>query len=114
MRMTMMFVSAATAALLAGAASAQEPEMGGPLGRDMDGDGFISRDEARQSAQKGFERLDSNGDGVVTLEEFQTISLGRFDQVDADGDDLLSRDELRNARPGNGRSRRGRGRDGNG
>ncbi|WCE02633.1 EF-hand domain-containing protein [Pseudoxanthomonas sp. JBR18] len=38
--------------------------------KDLDGDGFISRDEHRKAAKQFFRALDRNGDGRLTHNEF--------------------------------------------
>ena len=108
MNKSIVLLSAFAAATLAGAAIAQEGP-GGPMGRDTDGDGYISRAEVSASAQQNFDRLDTNGDGIVSFEEFEAISLSKFDQTDTNADGLLSREELQAARPERGEGgRRGR------
>ena len=104
--MKRLFAAAALTALAA-PAFAQDGDLNNTLGRDTDGDGLISREEAQAAQTAAYNRLDADGNGTVSLEEFRTVLMGRFDQVDTNDDDFLSRDELKKARPGNGRVRRG-------
>ncbi len=61
---------------------------------DKDGDGAISRDEARARGAKRFGRLDADGDGKVSREEFLGRHQRRFAGLDADGDGAVTRDEF--------------------
>ncbi|MEO1657366.1 MAG: EF-hand domain-containing protein [Pseudomonadota bacterium] len=110
MKLTVSALSITTSVALTAAASAQE----GPVGRDTDGDGFISRAEVSAQAQQRFQSLDTNGDGIISFEEYETVSQTAFDRLDTNGDDLLSREELEAGRAQRGERRgRGRGRRGN-
>ncbi|MEO1041329.1 MAG: hypothetical protein AAFX52_03480 [Pseudomonadota bacterium] len=106
MKETLFVLGTAVATLLASSAFAQEPPEG-PIGRDTDGDGFISRSEVSAQSQRGFERLDSNGDGTISFEEFDAVSQARFERIDTNDDDLLSTDEIESVREQRG-ERRGR------
>ncbi len=94
MNKSIVLLSAFVAATLAGAAIAQE-QPGGPMGRDTDGDGYISRAEMTAQAQQRFDDIDSNGDGVISFEEYSVGSQSAFDRVDTNADDLLSQEELK-------------------
>ncbi|MEM7739182.1 MAG: hypothetical protein AAF225_00080 [Pseudomonadota bacterium] len=113
MKETIVSISAAALASLVGAAFAQEPPEGA-IGRDTDGDGYISRSEVSAQSQRSFDRLDANGDGIISFDEFDALSQARFDRIDTDDDDLLSRDELEAGREQRGdRRQRFRNRRGN-
>lgn len=47
----------------------RSPRQNNPLQFDKDGDGKLSRDEAPQSMQSAFDRLDANGDGLLDASE---------------------------------------------
>lgn len=90
------------AALLAGPAALAQgtdaPDRG-PLGGvvamlDQDGDGEITREEARGAAEARFAEIDANGDGTVSQEEFVARAQARaaeravemFVRIDGNGD----------------------------
>ncbi len=58
---------------------------------DRNGDGRVSQDEWRGSADE-FDRLDTNRNGIVSVREFQ---LSRFERIDRDGDGFITRVEWR-------------------
>lgn len=93
MKKSIVLLSALAAATFAGAAFAQEPPAG-PMGRDTDGDGYISRAEMTAQVQLRFDEIDSNGDGVISFEEYSVGSQSAFDKADTNADDLLSQEEL--------------------
>ncbi len=73
---------------------------------DLDGDGRITREEARRFRNERFDRFDADGDGTLTLAEFERLWLDamrrrmvrRFQMQDLDGDGRITREEF--ARPG--------------
>ncbi|KAL3118854.1 hypothetical protein niasHT_008201 [Heterodera trifolii] len=85
---------------------------------DLNGDGFIQRDELRQVMLKMgqspteeelfamFEAADTNTDGQISFQEFLCIARANplslslksvFDELDVDGDGFITRSELRMA-----------------
>ena len=76
MKETIVSISAAALASLVGAAFAQEPPEGA-IGRDTDGDGYISRGEVSAQSQRSFDRLDTDGDGIISFDEFDALSQAR-------------------------------------
>jgi Ca2+-binding EF-hand superfamily protein len=73
---------------------------------DTNGDGMLSRDEARALPQisRHFDEIDANHDGQVTSDEIrayhakmraqrQEVSAARFKKIDTDGDGKISRAE---------------------
>ncbi len=98
--------AALTGAMAAGPAAAQE---GGPLAilraADTNGDGQLTKAEARAAREAGFNRADANGDGFVTQEERTARSAGKGKGRggaggggDTDGDGKISRAEFMDAR----------------
>ncbi len=73
---------------------------------DLDGDGRITREEARRFRDERFTRFDADGDGTLGLEEYEKLWLEamrrrmvrRFQIHDVDGDGRITREEF--ARPG--------------
>jgi Ca2+-binding EF-hand superfamily protein len=74
---------------------------------DLDGDGFINREEARQAprpkGQSGrvpgkFQEDDADGDGVVSRTEFSGPA-DHFDRLDLDGDGVIQESEARQGPP---------------
>jgi Ca2+-binding EF-hand superfamily protein len=69
---------------------------------DANGDGAISRDEARVFRAERFGRLDANGDGKVTMAEMEDAARARvaervakrFEMLDANGDGSVDRAEF--------------------
>ena len=98
--LAMVLVLGLTAAAALSVLPAQaEKSAGDKAGRwfqalDKDGNGSISRDEARTRGATRFGRLDADGDGKVSREEFLGRHLRRFAGLDADGDGALTRDEF--------------------
>ena len=74
---------------------------GGGFNRlDTDGDGRISREEAKANPQLGqnFDLIDANKDGYIDRSEmFRHMADQRFTWLDADKDGKISRDEARQA-----------------
>jgi Ca2+-binding EF-hand superfamily protein len=76
---------------------------GAVAGGDTNGDGVVTRDEARAAAVRLFERFDRDGDGVVTRAEAAAPPSApsrqrfeaRFAELDRDRDGALSRWESR-------------------
>lgn len=62
---------------------------------DIDGNGSLSRDEARAAASSRFALLDADHDGYVSQDEFIGARLALFDQADADADGQVTRSEVR-------------------
>ncbi len=79
---------------------------------DTDGDGQISKDEAKGPIARNFDKADSNGDGFVSAEELKTGLMERaaergprkspeeriaklIERADTDGDGKLSLDEAK-------------------
>ncbi len=94
------------------------PPAGDPAGQrldrqfrqaDRDGDGAVSKQEARLHAPdvlRKFDRMDANRDGKVTREEFDRAfetrarrELDRFHALDANRDGTLSREEFAKEAP---------------
>lgn len=46
-------------------------------GYDLDGSGFVSRDEYLAYLQRGFDQLDRNADGVLDADELPVAQRGR-------------------------------------
>lgn len=44
---------------------------------------------------KMFDKMDANGDGTVTKEEARDFHEGRFDKMDANGDGKVTKDEAK-------------------
>ena len=74
---------------------------------DLDGDGFINREEARQAprpkGQSGrvpgkFQEDDADGDGVVSRTEFSGPA-DHFDRLDLNGDGAIQESEARQGPP---------------
>ena len=101
-------ILAVSLAILANAALA-EPGQGGPgkgaqmmerlKAADTNGDGMISRDEARALPKilESFDRIDANKDGQITFDELRAFHQhGRGEHMkkaDTDGDGRISRAE---------------------
>ena len=90
-------------AILATAALA-DPGQGGQMmarlkAADTNGDGMISRDEARALPKilENFDKIDSNKDGLITFDELRAYHQhahgDRLKKADTDGDGRLSRAE---------------------
>lgn len=91
-----------------GLASAASLVFAAPEGRglermraaDTNGDGMISRDEAKALPRlsKHFDQLDADKNGQVTAEEMRAAHQNRraaaFDKLDTNKDGVLSRDEF--------------------
>ncbi|HEX4333073.1 MAG TPA: EF-hand domain-containing protein [Usitatibacter sp.] len=101
----------AGATTLAGAAGPGGPD---PMGRfkqaDTNGDGMISRDEAKALPMiaKHFDEIDANHDGQITADELRAYQHAarearkekgaeRFKKLDTDGDGRISRAEAQAA-----------------
>lgn len=95
------------AALLATGSLAAAAGAAGDGGRmlerlDLDGDGAVSRDEARAFGDERFQRWDSDSDGIVTEAEMIKAAQERiaarvgkmFARMDRNGDGRLERAEL--------------------
>ncbi|HZZ93270.1 MAG TPA: EF-hand domain-containing protein [Usitatibacter sp.] len=90
----------ASAATLVSAA----PEGQGPMARlraaDTNGDGLISRDEAKALPRlaKHFDQIDTDRNGQISPEELkaahQKMRAAMFDRMDANHDGVISRDEF--------------------
>lgn len=69
---------------------------------DANRDGFVSADERSTMGQgrgaRGFERADANNDGRISRQEFMDQPMRGFDYFDADNNDVLSAEELERAR----------------
>jgi Ca2+-binding EF-hand superfamily protein len=67
---------------------------------DTNGDGMISREEAKALPRlgKNFDRIDTDKNGQITAEELRAAHQGRrsaaFDKLDTNKDGVLSRDEF--------------------
>lgn len=111
----------ATLLLAASPAFAQGPQGGGRgmMRADTNGDGAISRDEAKAQSDQRFAMMDANkdgvlsgdemtgsgarmliradkdGDGKVTKAEYDAVSAQRFARMDTNGDGTISADEVR-------------------
>lgn len=95
--------------------------MGGLMRADTNGDGMISREEAKAQADarfaamdtnhdgvltadeltgpgaRGLARADADGDGKITHAEYDAAMAKRFARLDANGDGVISADEIRAA-----------------
>lgn len=89
-------VSAAAAPTSAG--KADHPRM------DANGDGFITREEAKghPMLEKNFDAMDTNKDGKLSREEMKAAHdqhkanhAGHRPKIDADGDKMISREEAK-------------------
>lgn len=76
-------------------------------GRDADGDGRVSLEEALEPRTRAFAELDENGDAALDQAEFVDPALARFEERDTNDDGVLTREELREAFRGRGRRARG-------
>ena len=102
-------VTVAAAALALGAPAVAGPEGGHGGGLferiDLDGDGGISREEARSFGDMRFQRWDRDSDGAVTESEMVEAAQQRvahrvgkmFARMDRNGDGRLERAELESA-----------------
>ncbi|MEM8935268.1 MAG: hypothetical protein AAGC77_02540 [Pseudomonadota bacterium] len=78
---------------------------------DTDGDGAVSKDEARAYRKKMMEERrearnpDVNDDGVIDRDEFLDAAEARFDAMDDNGDGVIDEDE----RPKHRKHKGGRG-----
>jgi hypothetical protein len=70
---------------------------GGPM-KDTNGDGVVTLDEAKASAERRFDHKDTNGDGVITKDEVLAKVQARFNEIDADGNGQVTREEKQAAR----------------
>jgi Ca2+-binding EF-hand superfamily protein len=93
-----LFTSLITAAAFNAAAEAPA----GKLARaDTNGDGVISREEAkaRPHLDKNFDKIDTNKDGVLSKDEIKAAHAKRaehrFHRIDTDRDGRISRDEAK-------------------
>jgi len=95
---------AASLAVLATAALADPGASGKGMEKlkaaDTNGDGMISREEARASLPKifeNFDRIDTNKDGFITFDELRAAHQQgqgeRWKKLDTDGDGRISRAE---------------------
>lgn len=102
------FLAAAVWGALAAVAMAQGVGQGGanPIDRlmaaDANGDGALSKAEARAGREGQFRRVDTNGDGFITAEERAARAekkkkRGGAGGGDADGDGKVSRAEFLDA-----------------
>lgn len=93
------FPAAATAAVLAMAATAllSTPGEARP-GPDTDGNGAVTRAEARAAASSRWTRLDANRDGVVDQADRSARQAQRFAALDRDGNGQVTFPELDAAR----------------
>jgi Ca2+-binding EF-hand superfamily protein len=93
-----------TSATLAVAAPEGRGHGQGLKAADTNGDGMISRDEARALPRlaKHFDQIDADKNGQITAEEMKAAHQARrnasFDKLDANKDGVLSRDEFNAAR----------------
>lgn len=99
---TLALASAATLALMGGAAHAQAPanfDHGPARGADM------TREQVEQRTAAAFERMDANKDGVLDAADREALKAqrgeqraqrqeARFDRLDADSDGAISRAEF--------------------
>ncbi len=68
------------------------------LSLDGNGDGQISRDEARQGIAQRFSRMDTDGDGTVSrMERRLSKRTARFAAMDANGDGVVTLPEMETA-----------------
>jgi len=89
-----MFVLAVVvAATMPAVASAQDAAA--LLQADRNGDGAVSRDEARTALLARFAALDADGDGAISRSEYVDHALSRLFRLDGDGDGQLTRAEMR-------------------
>jgi len=74
---------------------------------DLDGDGFINQNEARQNPRPGgqggrvpgkFQEDDADGDGVVSRTEFSGPA-DHFERLDRNGDGVIQQSEARQGPP---------------
>jgi len=65
------------------------------LSFDLNNDGTITRDEARNGVAKRFAAMDVNGDGTVTSDERRgSRRAARFRAMDVNGDGLVTLQEM--------------------
>ncbi|KHK92408.1 hypothetical protein LK12_06265 [Novosphingobium malaysiense] len=113
--MTKLTLGLSVAALsIGGIAYAQPGRGGGPM-MDMDGNGTVTRAEAKQASDAMFTRMDVNNDGKLDQADRQARHEARraemFAMLDTDNDGSISRDEFMAMSP-HGRGMGGPGMDG--
>ena len=72
---------------------------------DADGDGTLSAEEVAalpERMARRMQRMDADGDGAVTAAELEQSAEARFRRRDDDGDGVLSGEELERRRGGGG------------
>jgi Ca2+-binding EF-hand superfamily protein len=95
---TALFATVITAAVFN--ASAEAP-MGKAAKADTNGDGVISRDEAKAKPrlEKRFDKIDTNKDGALSKDEIKAASVKgadrNFYRMDTDRDGRISREEAK-------------------
>lgn len=99
-------ISAIFTTLIAAAAfnAAAQAPAGKPAKADTNGDGVISREEAKAKPRldKNFDKIDTNKDGVLSRDEIKAAHAKgaerHFHRIDTDRDGRISREEAK-ARP---------------
>jgi hypothetical protein len=101
--MRVMFVAAAVLAATTAGALAQGPARGGGMlerlmAADTNGDGAITKAEARAAREAAFARLDTDGDGFIAADERAGKAgkkgKGGFGGGDTNGDGKISKAEF--------------------
>ena len=100
-------ISAATLVM-----AAPEGRGAGLRAADTNGDGMISREEAKAHPRllKNFDQIDADKNGQITADEMRAARQSRhnavFDKLDANKDGVLSRDEFNAAHHGHHRAQK--------
>ena len=88
-------LAAPVVAIAQAAPSGAGADMGHGMGHhDMDRDRTITRDEARDHANKLFDRLDVNHDGKLDAADRMAHESAMFDRIDTNHDGSISREEF--------------------
>jgi hypothetical protein len=85
------------AALAIGAVPSVAMAQGRVREMDLNGDGTVTKDEARSALDNQFKAMDANHDGVLSQDEFVNARLAVLERLDSNGDGQITRDEMRSA-----------------